>query len=294
MISLVVNAKNSEKIIERCLKSVRGMADEIVIVDDDSSDRTFEIAKRFTKTIYKHRSSGYVEPARNYAINKAKGDWIFILDTDEEITQDLKDELIRISHKKNIDFVKIPRKNIIFNKWIKNSGWWPDYQIRFFRKDKVIWDNQIHSKPKTIGVAYAIPQDEKLSIIHHNYKDLGEYIWRMNVYTDIEAKQLIMENKKFTAANLLTYPAAEFIRRYFIWQGYKDGMYGLILAILQAFSFFIVQVKIWQSLGKPEQNPDEILKTFQTESRKIFLDINRLTPRNKLQKVKERIFSKLF
>src|SRR3990167_10491448 len=144
MISLVVNAKNAEDEIERCIKSALGLFDELVIVDDGSSDGTAQIAKKFTKKVYKHKSAGYVEPVRNYAVGKAGGDWILILDTDEEITPKLKIELMSLSKRKNIDFVKIPRKNIIFGKWIKHSGWWPDFQIRFFRKGKVSWDDQIH------------------------------------------------------------------------------------------------------------------------------------------------------
>lgn len=293
MISLVVNAKNAQDEIESCIKSALGLFDELVVVDDGSSDGTVQIAKKFTKKVYKHKSLGYVEPARNYAVDKAGGDWILILDTDEEITPKLKNELISLSKKKNIDFVKIPRKNIIFGKWIRHSGWWPDFQVRFFRKGKVVWGDQIHSQPKTKGLEFKLPEDEKLAIIHHNYRDLGGFLHRMDLYSDVEAKQSVERGEKFTPANLLSQPSAEFIRRYFIWEGYKDGVHGLILAILQSFSFFIVQAKIWQASGYLKMEPAQTLKTFEVESRKISRDVRSLIPKTKLQRIKDKIFSKI-
>ena len=149
-ISVVINTLNEEKNIERAIKSI-GWADEIVIVDDGSTDKTLEIISGVRNPklkVYKHKGSGYVEPSRNFALNKASGDWILLLDADEEILNTLAEELKKITSKvEQITFVNIPRKNIIFNKWVQNSFWWPDYNIRFFKKGTVKLSNKIHSKP---------------------------------------------------------------------------------------------------------------------------------------------------
>lgn len=293
MISLIINTKDAQDQIEACIKSAIGLFDELIIVDDGSKDDTVKIARKYSDKIYKHKSEGYVEPARNFAIDKARGEWILVLDTDEQLTPRLKDKLKKISKTKSVDFVKIPRKNIIFDNWIKNSGWWPDYQIRFFKKNKVKWQNEIHSQPITHGHEYQIDVDENLAIIHNNYQTISEFLARLNHYTDIEVKQSLKSNQKFNITSLLSEPSAEFIRRYFVWNGYKDGLHGLVLAILQAFSFFVVQIKLWQESKFTQYDSEEVTKTLFKEAKKTFSDVNKVLPKNKLQKIKGKFISKL-
>src|SRR3989344_6147563 len=151
-ISVVINTLNEEENLPRAISSVKGLADEIVVVDMHSEDATGDIAKKAGAKVFLHERTGYVEPARNFAISKTTGDWIFILDADEEIPDTLANRLRDISDNMHqIDFVEIPRKNIIFGKWMKESMWWPDYHIRFFKKGSVSWNEKIHSKPETKG-----------------------------------------------------------------------------------------------------------------------------------------------
>ncbi len=134
-ISVVVCTYNDEDKIARCLDSV-SFADEIVVVDDGSRDKTIELASKYTKNIFKHKSVGYVEPVRNFAISKATGDWILVVDSDEVIGEKLAKEIREFSKETEFSFVEVPRKNIIFGKWMKASMWWPDYNIRFFKKKR--------------------------------------------------------------------------------------------------------------------------------------------------------------
>lgn len=251
-ISVVINTFNEEKNIARVIKSVE-WADEVVVCDMHSQDQTVAIAKKSGAKVVFHKNTGYVEPARNFAISKASKDWILVLDADEELPESLTkrlQELIQRGIKS--DFVEIPRKNIIFGKWMKASFWWPDYQVRFFRKGSVVWSNKIHSKPETQGQGLQLPAEEKWAIMHHNYQTVGQFIERMNRYTTIEAEQLIKEGYKFDWRNLFSKPTSEFLSRFFANKGYKDGLHGLALSFLQAVSFLIVYLKVWELAGFKE------------------------------------------
>jgi (heptosyl)LPS beta-1,4-glucosyltransferase len=233
--------------LPRALASIRQLADEIVVVDMKSDDRTVDIAKEAVAKVYQHKRTGYVEPARNFAISKATGDWILILDADEEIGPSLRTKLKKIIKNPEADYYRLPRKNIIFGKWFKHSRWWPDYNIRFFKKGFVSWGEIIHSVPTTKGKGLDLPARENLAIIHHNYQSVEQYIERMNRYTSLHATGLVDTGYKFTWRDLIKKPVGEFSSRYFAGEGYKDGIHGLALASLQGFSELILHLKVWQT-----------------------------------------------
>jgi (heptosyl)LPS beta-1,4-glucosyltransferase len=246
-ISVVINTLNEEKNISRAILSVKKLADEVVVVDMESDDKTREIAKNLGAKIFTHKKTGYVEPARNFAIGKATGDWIFILDADEEVTPALVDEIKQKVNKSKADYFRLPRKNIIFGRFIKHSRWWPDMNIRLFRKGFVSWNEIIHTVPITQGRGEDFPEKEDLAIIHHNYDSVDGYLERMNRYTTHHARIKIDEGYKFSWKDVVVKPMGEFLSRYFYGQGYKDGLHGLALSLLQAFSEFSVYLKVWQA-----------------------------------------------
>lgn len=252
-ISVVVNTLNEEKNLERALKSVKSLADEIIVVDMHSDDKTRNIAKKHGAKVYMHKKMGFVEPARNFALGKANGDWILVLDADEEITNTLAKKLRKISANPEVDFYAVPRKNIVFGKWLKHSRWWPDSNIRFFKKNSVEWMNRIHSVPITQGSGQELDSLEKFAIIHHNYESVEQFITRLNRYTGVQAKELKKNGKKYKWQDLLRRPTAEFLSRYFAGEGYKDGVHGLAVSLLQAFSEFVVVVKLWELSKFPER-----------------------------------------
>ncbi|MEK7168640.1 MAG: glycosyltransferase family 2 protein [Patescibacteria group bacterium] len=245
-ISAVINTLNEEKKIGRCLASLKGFANEIVVVDMMSTDKTVEIAKKYGAKVFKHKRIGYVEPARNFAISKAKHDWIIILDADEEVREGLKIFLKQEIKKPQADYYRIPRKNIIFGKWMKHSGWWPDHNIRFFKKNSVSWNEVIHSVPITIGTGLDLPAKEYYAIRHRHYSSVEEYITRMNKYTTIQARELNKKGVEFKWRDVLFKPSSEFLRRYFAESGYKDGLHGLVLSLLQTLSELTIYIKLWQ------------------------------------------------
>ena len=261
-ISTVINTYNEEKNIGRCLESIKNFSEEIIVVDMHSTDKTVKIAKKFKAKIFFHEYTRYVEPARNFALSKATGDWILLLDADEELSQSLFKELIKIAKENTVDFVEIPRKNIIFNKWILHSRWWPDYLVRFFKRGKVKFSEEIHVPPVTSGKGQKLLATEENTIVHYNFQTISQFIERFNRYSDIESEQLISKGYDLDWKDIIFRPANEFFSRFFAGDGYKDGLHGLVLSLLQAFSEFVVYLKIWEKDGFKENSIPEIENVF--------------------------------
>lgn len=271
-ISVVINTLNEEKNIERAIQSVRELADEILVCDMHSDDNTALVAKKLGAKVIFHKRTGYVEPARNFALSKAEHEWILILDADEEIPQGLIDKLKDITSKPGVTtHIEIPRKNIIFGHWMKASMWWPDYHIRFFKAGSVIWGNKIHSKPKAEGQGLKLPKDERWAIVHHHYDSVSQYLERMNRYSSIQARDLKKEGYQFNWQDIITKPLSEFLGRFFANRGFEDGLHGLALSLLQALSFLVVYLKVWE-LKEFEQrniNLDEVKEVVNSGGEEI-------------------------
>lgn len=263
-ISAIVNTLNEEDNIVDCLESL-SWVDEIIVVDMNSDDKTKDLAYRFTKNVFNHKRVGYVEPARNFAIKQATGDWIMLLDADERVSKTLAAKLIEVVKEDTVNFVRIPRKNIIFNHHMSHSRWWPDYNVRFFKKGKVEWQNTIHSIPLTLGEGLTLPDSEDLAIIHYNYTSIVDYFDRFHRYSSVTAKQLISEGYQFNLVDLLKKPFAEFLSRFFAGRGYEDGLHGLVLAILQGFQEFVVYLLVWEKQGYTPHRGRPFLIAFQQQ-----------------------------
>jgi (heptosyl)LPS beta-1,4-glucosyltransferase len=222
-----------------------------------------DILKKLTDLgveVIKENSVLYVEEIREKSKNYAKTEYILFLDPDEIIPEKLSDYLI--DNYKNYDYFSIPRKNIIFNKWISHARWWPDYQIRLFKKESVIWPNILHAQPDTKGSNFKIPEDEDMAITHHNYESLDEFLIKMIRYAKADAKN----RKEYSLGQALTDGKNEFISRYFAFDGYKEGMYGFILSFLQLMYYPLVYFYYWEG-GKREgeDNAKIPLKIFKFE-----------------------------
>lgn len=261
-ISAVINTRNEDKYLNDCLKSLN-FVDEIIIVDMESEDDSQKIAHKFTHNVYTHRPLQWVEPARNFGIKKATGDWILVIDPDETIPKQLAIKLIDIADNKLADFVRIPRKNIIFGEWIKHSRWWPDYNIRFFKRGAVEWQDVIHSIPITYGNGINLEAVENLSFHHYHYASIEQYLTRSLRYAQVQADELEKEGYQFHFIDALEKPFSEFLSRFFAGEGYKDGFHGFVLANLQAFSVFLVYLKIWQKQGFKKQDEGHFTSFWQ-------------------------------
>lgn len=252
-ISVVINVRNEAEALSKCLQSIKDIADEIIVVDMHSTDDSSKIALESGAKVFQYRVIRFVEPARNFAISKATGKWILLLDPDEYLTKSLKKELIAITKRSNVDFVKIPRKNIMFGKWIRHSNCWPDYLIRFFKKNHVIWNKEIHSQPTTKGNGLTLLDSEKLAIKHNNYTSITQFINRAIRYSNIQADELKATGYKFKTSDFILKPIQEFNSRFFFKEGFKDGIHGLIFCLLQTFAIGLVYIRLWEKLGSVDK-----------------------------------------
>ncbi len=241
LLSVVINTKNSELTLARTLRSVRGIADEVVIMDMHSKDNTVEIAKRFGCRIFYHKDVGYVEPARNAALAKARGNWIFLLDADEEAPARFK-ELLKSLPETSADAFFVPRSNIIFGRAV-HSGWWPDFQLRLFKKGHVLWSDELHAVPSVTGTTEYLPVNQDYAIIHHNYDSIDSFIDRGQRYAGIEAQRMSKKKLPITPQESFF---SELILRYYGWQGGKDKTHGVFLSYLQGTQKLMEQAKLWE------------------------------------------------
>jgi len=254
LISVVVNVRNEAENLDKCLSSIRSLAQEIIVVDMRSTDDSLAVAKKYQAKTFSFRPLKVVEPARNFALSKATGQWILLLDPDEYLSKTLKRELLRLTGRKDINFVKIPRKNIIFGKWLRHSNCWPDYLIRFFRRGQVTWKKAIHSQPITSGTGLTLPDSDKLAIRHRNYPSVSQFVLRALRYSGVQADELKTAGYKVKMTDFLLKPVQEFNSRFFFAEGYKDGLHGLVFSLLQSFAIALVYIRLWEKYGFVDKN----------------------------------------
>ncbi|MFH2118330.1 MAG: glycosyltransferase family 2 protein [Candidatus Paceibacterota bacterium] len=261
-LSVVINTKNVEDTLKRTLESIK-FADEIVIVDMHSTDKTVELARQFTKQIFQHEDLGYADPARNFALSKASHDWILVIDADEVVTDELKKIILdTIAQAEAADVYWLPRKNMVFGHWIAKTGWWPDHQPRLFKKGTVSWQVGVHRLPDVRGKEIYFPEEEKFALLHFNYDDINHFIEKLNHYTTIQAKER-PQLKEFSSAELLERFAGEFAKRSLMMNGVEEGMHGVSLSLLQAMYESAIYLKQWGNQGFKPTQPEDLGEALQ-------------------------------
>lgn len=244
-LAVVINTKNAETTLKKALESVE-FAHQKVVVDMQSSDRTREIARSLGAEVHLTKDVGFVEPARNLALSLVKTDWTLVLDADEwirpELAQHIKSILAGKWDELNpADAVQLPRENWMFGQPVFHTGWWPDYVLRLFKTGAVEWTSKLHSPPLVKGSLAKAPARTDWAIAHQNYLNVSDFLTRMNRYTQIQAKQADVRKKP---NQILPTFFHELFRRLFLFEGYKDGNRGLSLALLQAMSETVANIKL--------------------------------------------------
>ncbi|BAI79832.1 glycosyl transferase [Deferribacter desulfuricans SSM1] len=243
-ISVTIITINEEDNIERCLKSL-DFADEIIVVDSGSKDKTIEIAKKYTDKIYFKDFNGYGEQ-KNYAASLARNDLIFSIDADEEVSDDLKRYLLEqldTVFSKGFSAIAIPRRTYYLGKFIKNSGWYPDYKVRIYNKNKCYWDNKkVHESLNCEGKVFYVPKG--MDLYHYSYRDISDHINKVNKYTSL----FVSGNKDMgfisICFKLFTKPLLKFFKMYLLKYGFLEGNRGFIIAIIGSFYEFLKYAKL--------------------------------------------------
>jgi (heptosyl)LPS beta-1,4-glucosyltransferase len=238
-ISVVINTLNEERNLPYALRSVQSWADEIVVVDMFSTDRTVEIAKQFGAKVFLHKGPGFNYAPREYAISQASGPWIFVLDADELVPTSLSKTLRRILERNDVDVVLVPRLNYLLGIALQHTRWGPDQdlQVRFFKKGKISASSIAHRdfQPGNGAKVLRIKFDGSNGIVHFNYLDTSQFIERLNRYTSIEAGQAFARGERSTPLRAIVHATKEFLSRYIKARGYLDGWRGFYLSLFMCF-----------------------------------------------------------
>jgi glycosyltransferase involved in cell wall biosynthesis len=243
-LSVVLTTLNEERNIDRCLSSVR-WADEIIVIDSFSADRTVELAHKYTDRVYQHEfpgSSKQVERGIQYAMH----DWVFYIDADEEVSPELAKQIQEVlSTPGDIVGYEILRKPSAFGKWIEHGGWFPDYPFRMFRKDSYVADHhEVHGGFSSTGKKGRLDG----LLYHHTYETIYSYVQKMNDYTSLQVSSKLASDPELQPKrhNLILSPVSHFLRMFFSKRGYKDGFHGFVLALLDATYTLLLYAKIWE------------------------------------------------
>ncbi len=287
-VSAVISAFNEEKNITRCLKSL-SFADEIIVVDNSSLDKTAEIAKRYTSKVFSQKNNPQqIDIQKNFGFEKASSEWILSIDADEDVSKELAKEIKNVIKKKSkVNGYWIPRKNIIFGKFIEHAGWYPDPQLRLFRKGKGKFVKaHVHEPIKLEGESAYL----KNSLTHHHYQNISEFLKKtINIYAPNEAEEYLRKGYQFSYFDAIRFPLNEFLSRFFARKGYKDGFHGLMLSLLMAFYHFIVFAYLWEKQGFKEYDKEDFLADTEKEFRKAGREILYWTSKEKLEALRNPI-----
>lgn len=225
-VSVIVLTKDEEHNINACLESVYGWADEIVVVDDESSDRTLEIVRRFTDSIVCRKMANEGEQ-RNWAYSQARNDWILSLDADEVLTAELKNEIKSVLPYRRYKAFSIPRRNYIGEYWLKYGGQYPASQIKLFLKDSFRYEEVgVHPRAFVSGDTGELKGD----IIHKSYRDFEHFLSKLNKQTTLEAEKWILIGQNMTRGRAVRRAIDRFFRIFIRKKGFKDGFYGFMFA----------------------------------------------------------------
>jgi len=242
-ISACITAGNEEDKIRRCIESL-GWCDEIVVVDSFSTDRTVDICKEYTDRVYQHEWLGYIGQ-KNLIREMAQYPWVLFLDADEEVSPELRDEILAEFEKGPgpIMGYQFPRQVYYLGKWIRHGEWYPDIKLRLFRKDHGRSEGQ---EPHDHVVVNGPVKTLKGHLRHYTYDDMRDHIETVNRFSTITAQEKSLQGKRFRWIDVIFRPPLRFIKAYFLRRGFMDGAPGFIIAIVSAFGVFVKYAKMWE------------------------------------------------
>jgi glycosyltransferase involved in cell wall biosynthesis len=244
-LSAVIITKNEERNIGRCIDSLIGIADEIIVVDSGSTDNTELICKEKGVNFQFNEWKGYIEQ-KNYANSLAQHQYILSLDADEALSEQLRESILRVKEDLSSDAYEMNRLTNYCGKWIRHGGWYPDIKLRLFDRHKFMWGgDRIHES------MVARSEDVKTQrlagdILHYSYYDIAQHVAQANHFTNMTAELAIEKGKNASLLKIMFSPVVKFIRDYFIKLGFLDGYYGYVVCRISAQATFMKYAKMRQ------------------------------------------------
>lgn len=244
-LSAAIITFNEEDKIARCLNSLQGVADEIIVVDSFSTDKTEEICRSFNNVkFFQNPFLGYIEQ-KNLALSKASGEFIISLDADEALSPELKNSVLQVKKNPKGNLYSFTRLNNYGGHWVKYCGWYPDVKLRLIKKDYAAWGGvNPHDilLPRAEEKVYLIPGD----LYHYSYDSIAEHIQQTNNFSTIAAEAFYRDGKRSSLFHIITRPPLKFLKDYILKLGILDGWRGLVICIINGFYTFLKYTKIYE------------------------------------------------
>ena len=242
-LSVILITRNEEANLEDCLASLDGIAQQLVVVDANSSDRTLEIAQNYGATIAQPSDWPGFGPQKNRALELATGDWVLSLDADERLTPALKSEILTaIHHNAHIDCFAIPRLSWYCGRFIRHSGWSPDYVDRLFKRGTARFsEDLVHERLIPSGAVAKLENP----LLHYSFMNYSQVLQKLDRYSTASAEQAFAKGKTATPIKAILHGAWAFIRTYIVRAGFLDGPQGFTLAMSNAQGTYYRYIKLW-------------------------------------------------
>lgn len=242
MISAVVLTKNEEKNIAACLETL-SWCDEVIVIDDISTDKTVQIAKKMGATVYEHALAHDFSAQRNFGLQKAKEDWVLFVDADERISSALWYEIMASINNPIGGYVGfyLKRRDIMWGKELQHGETGNIKLLRIAKKDAGVWEGQVHERWKIKGKTMVL----KNILTHYPHQTVKEFLQEINYYTDLRSKELYAQKVRTSWVWIIFYSKAKFVYNYIVKLGFLDGLQGLVFALMMSFHSFLVRSKLW-------------------------------------------------
>ncbi len=250
-LSVTVITFNEAEKIGRALASVSDLADEIVVVDSFSTDDTERICRGFTDRFLQTEWRGY-RAQKQFALEQASCEWVLSLDGDEALSPDLIQELgdWKQGSDENVDGYYLPRISFFMGRWIRHTTWYPDLQLRLFRRSRGEWaGGRVHESVRISGNIDRL----RHPLEHYSYSDVSEYLAQLQNFTGLAAADYFDSGRRSGPLRLVLNPLVEFLRNYVLHRGFLDGVPGLAVSVLSSTSVFFKFLKLWELQSKSDQ-----------------------------------------
>jgi glycosyltransferase involved in cell wall biosynthesis len=244
-LSVVIITFNEEKNIRRCIDSVQGIADEVIVVDSFSTDKTHLICEEYSVKFHTHAFQGHVQQ-KNYALKLASSEYVLSLDADEALSSELKDSLLTAKKQVTLDAYSLNRLTNYCGSWIHHCGWYPDRRIRLWRKEKGSWGGENPHDKVIMADKTSIGHLEG-DLLHYSFPSISDHIKQLDKFTTISSQEAYKKNKRVVPfIHIVVYPFLTFLKMYLLKLGFMDGYAGFLVCVSGAYYKFLKYAKLNQ------------------------------------------------